>query len=223
MNLAIIPARGGSKSIIQKNLAKVGNESLVARSIICAQNAGVEHIFVSTDDFDIVDEVLKYGAIPIRRPEEISGDFASSESAILHSLIEIKKILQIENANILFLQATSPFTDSKDLTNVLKEIGNGISFFSAYNFHSFLWEANEGTWNPLAHDKDVRLMKEELGSVVVETGNFYCFELLDFLREKTRFCGTPKPFLIDPIRSLQIDSVEELISANKLANFFDVN
>ena len=131
MNIAIIPARGGSKSIPKKNLALVGNKSLLERAINCAQLAGVEYVFVSTDDREIAAAAIKSGAEVITRPEKFSDDRSSSESALLHAIHEIEKKVNTSDANIAFLQATSPFTNPNDLKKALKLLKPEKSIFSS--------------------------------------------------------------------------------------------
>ena len=217
-NLAIIPARGGSKSIPNKNLTKVGNISLVQRSIICAFKSGCNNVYVSSDSIEIGKVAEGTGAIFIRRPAEISGDNSSTESAVKNVLEQIK----ITNkTKIALLQPTSPFTSPQDLSIGLDKIMLGTSTFSALEFHNFLWISRDSKWEPWNHSKKLRIMKEQLPKIVVETGNFYCFNAYDFLEEVTRFCKNSFPSIIDPMTALQIDSVRELDAAERMASIFN--
>lgn len=221
MNLAIIPARGGSKSILKKNLALVGSRSLLQRSILCAKQAGIESIFVSTDDHEIAREAIRFGAEVISRPSALSGDNSSSESALIHAISEISRKVETSNSNIAFLQATSPFTSPKDLEIALGNLAQETSIFAAVQFHNFLWVENRGDWLPKDHDSSYRKMREELAHTAMETGNFYCFPVKMFLEQQTRFCGKAVPFFVSPLTTLQVDSPEELMAAQLLAPFFD--
>ena len=85
--LAIIPARGGSKGIPRKNLQLVGGKPLLVHSIGHAWNAReITRVVVSTDDPEIAEVARTNGAEVVFRPANISGDHASSESALLHVL-----------------------------------------------------------------------------------------------------------------------------------------
>ena len=107
--IAIIPARGGSKGIPNKNLQTVGGVTLLARTIsACLKSESIATVYVSTDSDDISAVALNNGAQVIRRPADISGDTASSESALLHALDQIEKTTLLPN-NMLFAQCTSPF------------------------------------------------------------------------------------------------------------------
>jgi N-acylneuraminate cytidylyltransferase len=85
--IAIIPARGGSKGIPGKNICPVGGKPLLAWSIEQArQTPQVSRVFVSTDSAEIAAVAREWGAEVVMRPPEISGDTASSESALIHAL-----------------------------------------------------------------------------------------------------------------------------------------
>jgi N-acylneuraminate cytidylyltransferase len=85
--IAIIPARGGSKGIPNKNLAEVNGQSLVSRAIESALQSGVvDFVVVSSDNQTILDEATKAGAGAINRPADLASDSAAIEDAITHVL-----------------------------------------------------------------------------------------------------------------------------------------
>ncbi|HAM70151.1 MAG TPA: acylneuraminate cytidylyltransferase, partial [Verrucomicrobiales bacterium] len=109
MSLAIIPARGGSKGIPGKNIRPVAGKPLVAWSIEHARQApSISRVVVSTDDDAIAEVSRAHGAEVIRRPAAISGDTASSESALVHALEHLKETEAYDPELVVFLQATSP-------------------------------------------------------------------------------------------------------------------
>ena len=85
MNIvAIILARGGSKGLPNKNILDFCGKPLIAWTIENCINGGASSVWVSSDSEKILEISKKYGANIIERPNEISGDLASSESAWLH-------------------------------------------------------------------------------------------------------------------------------------------
>jgi len=83
--IAIIPARGGSKGIPNKNLETVANQTLVARAIASAFKCpSITRIVVSSDDQAILDEANRLKVETVRRPKEIAADDSPIELAILH-------------------------------------------------------------------------------------------------------------------------------------------
>ena len=106
-NIAIIPARGGSKRLPNKNCLLLDGIPLIAHSIMYALNnkSIIDAVFVSTDDEKIKEIALKYGAQVIERPTELSGDLEPTVSALKHCLESINDA-SIEN--VILLQPTNP-------------------------------------------------------------------------------------------------------------------
>lgn len=113
--IAIIPARGGSKRLPQKNIKFLGEIPLLAHSILYAKanKEIIDDVYVSTDDDDIKKIALEFGAKVISRPESISGDLEPTVSALKNVLEQIND--EVENA--VLLQATNPLRPQ----NLLKE------------------------------------------------------------------------------------------------------
>jgi len=138
--VAIVPARGGSKGLPGKNLAPVAGVPLITRTIRAAVGASrIDAVFVSTDDDRIADAAHAEGAGVIRRPVELAGDTASSESALLHALDEIAAGAGTLPGVTVFLQATSPFVDSADLDEAVRRVVDGEDdvVFSVVPSHAF--------------------------------------------------------------------------------------
>lgn len=107
MNIAIIPARGGSKRIPHKNIKEFCGKPLIAYSIEVAQKSGLfDKIIVSTDDEEIANVAKQYGAeVPFMRPANLSDDFTGTTPVISHAV----KTLNIKNLEaICCIYATSP-------------------------------------------------------------------------------------------------------------------
>lgn len=120
--LWLIPARGGSKGIPNKNLKPFCGESLVSRAVrqalACASPK--DSIFVSTDSEAIRQEGIKHGIeIPFLRPEDLASDTASTYSVILHTLEKFREISK-DFERVVLLQPTSPFRTKEDIQGALK-------------------------------------------------------------------------------------------------------
>ena len=126
--LAIIPARGGSKGIPGKNIQNVGGIPLVVRTIDAALKSKlINKIIVSTDDNRIADVAIDNGVEVIKRPSKISGDTASSELALLDTLMQIKNRDNYVPKIIVFLQCTSPFTELDEVFPLLQKSSHCLS------------------------------------------------------------------------------------------------
>src|SRR5690606_37913188 len=87
-NLAIIPARGGSKGIPHKNIRNMAGKPLIAWSIEQALASElIDRVVVSTEDDTIAEIAMNYGAeVPFRRPDELASDTAATEPSLVHAL-----------------------------------------------------------------------------------------------------------------------------------------
>ncbi len=113
--LAVITARGGSKGIPKKNIVPLCGKPLLVYTIESALAAKLNgRVVVSTDDDEIAAVAKKYRVQVIKRPPEISGDTASSESALLHALDVLEKEKYFPDA-ILLLQPTSPLRKAETI------------------------------------------------------------------------------------------------------------
>lgn len=214
---AVIPARGGSKGILGKNLRLLGGKPLLAYTILAAQaSESISRIFVSTDSEDIAAVAMRYGAETIPRPKAISGDEASSEQALIHALEHFES-KGIHSPDILVMaQCTSPFMQASDIdgtVSLVSEKGHD-SAFAAAPFHHFLWANSPIGATPINHDGKIRLRRQDLEPQFLEAGSVYAMRVDSFLKEKTRFCGrTSLYFIDDAARALEIDAPYDLIQA----------
>ncbi|RZJ50190.1 MAG: acylneuraminate cytidylyltransferase family protein, partial [Flavobacterium sp.] len=113
--IAVIPARGGSKRLPQKNIKMLGEVPLLVHSILYAQanNKIIDDIYVSTDDNEIKKIALEFGAKVMDRPENISGDLEPTVSALKNVLEQIHEPV----GNVVLLQPTNPLRPE----NLLKD------------------------------------------------------------------------------------------------------
>lgn len=116
-NLAIIPARGGSKGIPGKNIKIFHGEPLIAYSIEQARKVGLfDRVVVDTEDEKIAAIARKYGAeTPFLRPKRLAGDKSPVADAVLLLLRRLKKKQNYEPDIITLLQTTSPLREAGDI------------------------------------------------------------------------------------------------------------
>jgi len=215
--IAIIPARGGSKGIPNKNLQTVGGVTLLARTIsACLKSESIATVYVSTDSDDIAAVALNNGAQVIRRPADISGDTASSESALLHSLNEIVKTSSLPK-NVLFAQCTSPFITHTDIDGILDLLKDHDSALTVTHNHAFIWRRdNTGNAIGINHDSAIRLPRQQLDPEYKETGALYAMNIDQFRTCGHRFFGRIGMYEVPADRSMEIDEPEDLRLANTL-------
>jgi pseudaminic acid cytidylyltransferase len=121
MNIAIIPARGGSKRIPRKNVREFCGQPLIAYSILAAKHSGLfDHIIVSTDDEQIRDIANQYGAeTPFVRPPELANDHATTVPVINHAISWVQQHMgKVDYACCIY--ATAPFIQAKAMREAYK-------------------------------------------------------------------------------------------------------
>jgi N-acylneuraminate cytidylyltransferase/CMP-N,N'-diacetyllegionaminic acid synthase len=119
--LAIIPARGGSKGIPDKNIRDFCGKPLIAHTIECAKKSQyVNRVIVSTDSEKIAEISKKYGAeVPFLRPEDLSQDKSKVVDAIAHLVDKLKTDEGYVPDYVVLLQTTSPLRFSSDIDAAL--------------------------------------------------------------------------------------------------------
>jgi len=120
--LAIIPARGGSKGIPQKNIRMFAGKPLIAHTIDAAKDSKlVTRIMVSTDSQEIADVATAFGAeVPFLRPSEYATDRAKITDAIAHLISTVERGSGYRPDYIVLLQPTSPLRTGKDIDGALE-------------------------------------------------------------------------------------------------------
>ena len=211
--VAIIPARGGSKGVPKKNIIDFLGKPLISYSIEQALSTKHEiEVYVSSDCDQILSISNKYGANPIKRPIEISGDTASSELALLHAIEIIEKEKKFDVC--VFLQATSPLRTPDDIDNSLEKIRQDSldSVFSGYILEDFLiWEKGKNhLLRSINYDFSDRKRRQDREHQYVENGSIYAFNKESFKKSKNRIHGKFGISLMSSWQNFEIDSLEDL-------------
>lgn len=221
----IIPARGGSKGIPRKNLAQVGGESLLVRAIRAAHDASlVARVIVSTDDPEITAVAQAHGVDVVERPPDLSGDIASSESALEHAVEVSASRSGAQPSVIALLQCTAPFTTSADIDGTLQPVvdGQADSAFAAVPFKHFVWGSDSvGQATGINHDGGPRARRQDLAAQYLEAGSVYAMRYEAFQAAGHRFCGRTVLHEVPASHCFEIDTPEELREAQALARLHD--
>lgn len=122
-NLAIIPARGGSKRIPKKNIRNFVGIPILSYSIRVAIESNLfDEIMVSTDDDEIAEMAIRYGAkVPFVRSDKTSNDFATL-SQVIDEVLSMYKNINIDFVNFCCILATAPFISVEDLEDSYQEL-----------------------------------------------------------------------------------------------------
>lgn len=120
--LAIIPARSGSKSVIDKNIRLIGGKPMIAHSIKHGLDSSlINRVIVSTDSEKYAEIAKEYGAeIPFIRPSEYATDTALDIDVFYHALTFLKEKEGYVPDIVVQLRPTYPIRDIKDIDNMIQ-------------------------------------------------------------------------------------------------------
>lgn len=214
--IAIIPARGGSKRLPNKNNLLFGGIPLIAHSILFAQKHKdiIDEIYVSTNDEAIKKIAIQYGAHVIDRPEHLSGDFEPTITALQHALTTISYAVD----SVVLLQATNPLRPE----NLLKEafqsyrMNDSDSLFSVTRNHQKLGKIINNRFEP--YNYVIGQRSQDLEPLYFENGLLYISKSKLILAGKI-ISENSIPYEVNHIfASIDIDTQDDFDYANFLLN-----
>ena len=215
-NIAIIPARGGSKRFPEKNIRLLGELPLLVHSIRYAlENSElIDEVYVSTDNLIIKNIALDNGAKVIDRPTFLSGDFEPTVSALKHVLESIHQ----EVENVILLQPTNPLRPHDLLKQAFKEYQNENrnSLFTVSRNHLKFGKIDNKKFIPFNYKIGQR--SQDLEPLFYENGLLYISKAKLILENKI-ISENAFPLLVDSIfANVDIDTHEDFDYAAYLYN-----
>lgn len=223
MNIAIIPARGGSKRIPRKNIKPFCGKPMIAWSIEAAKSSGLfDRIIVSTDDAEIAEVARQWGAeVPFMRPEELSNDHAGTTSVIAHAT-QWALDEGLDVTAVCCIYATAPFIQTEDIKRGWDALNAGdwdyaftVTDFAAPIFRSFKQTTEDGIEMFFPEHFDTR--SQDLPVALHDAGQFYWGRPAAWLEGKRIFDRCSKPVMIPRWRVQDIDTPEDWERAEILA------
>ncbi len=226
MNIAIIPARGGSKRIPRKNVRPFCGRPMLAWSIAALQASGsVDRIVVSTDDDEIADVALSLGAeLPFRRPPELADDHAATLPVVAHAVRTLRE-LDWQMERVCCAYATAPLMDPDDLrrARALLDESAASYVFSCTTFafpvQRALLSNGAGGVEPMFPELIAR-RSQDLPEAFHDAGQFYWGTPEAFAHQSPIFAAHSRPLLIPRYRVQDIDTEEDWMRAELLFRSF---
>lgn len=212
--VAIIPARAGSKGIPGKNLSMLCGRPLLAWSVAQARSARlIDSVWVSSDGEAILAVAEEHGAIPIKRPPELAGDEASSESAWLHALGEIERSGRTVDL-IVGMQPTSPIREASDLDAAIEQVRREQldSLLSVAEIEDFFtWRIGSNGPESVNYDYKSRQLRQMIEKRYLENGSFYIFSPKILRTHGNRLAGKIGLSVMDRYKMFQIDNAQDIV------------
>ena len=214
--IAIIPARGGSKGIPQKNIIDLGGLPLLAWSIRVARAAKVlDEVYVSTDDDEIAKIAKEYGArVPFLRPKELATDKATTVDAISHFILKLKMENNCPDIVVL-LQPTQPFRSVETIIKAIeayKLTGSGVVSVSRVAEHPVLmryFDKSTSVLTRLLGNVNSTVRRQDFSEVYRVNGAVYVNSVEDYLQKKS-LNDNPIGVITTELEGVDIDTLDDL-------------
>jgi len=216
---ALVPARGGSKSILQKNIVPLVDQPLLAYTLKAAQESGVvDSVYVSSDDDQILSVAHYYGAERIKRDPHLARD----ESPIDPVVAEFIHRLKLGGKDIIILLLpTSPLRTAVHIREALAEFRDFPtcrSLISVCEINNQLMKAYVGGGEflqPLAGAHSSYMRRQDLPSLYMPNGAISIFKVDEFMREEKIPRTHEIPYLMSDYDSLDVDTPADLLVAEQ--------
>jgi len=223
--LGVIPARGGSKGVKNKNITSLNGKPLIAYTIDAAKKSKLlTHAVVSTDNTVIASVAKKYGGdVPFMRPSNLATDSAPSAPVVAHALQFMEEHHGLTYDAIMLLQPTTPLRLASDIDRAIELWLNSDS-------DSLVSVVNVGAEHPLRMKRIVgeRLVnyidqgmedmrpRQELPAVYIRNGAIYLTSRELFVATKSLVGEDVVPYIMPEERSVNIDASKDLFYADYL-------
>jgi pseudaminic acid cytidylyltransferase len=215
MSIAIIPARGGSKRIPQKNIRDFLGKPIISYSIEIAKESKLfERIIVSTDDNEIAETATKYGAeVPFVRPSNLSDDYTGTHDVVGHA---VKWLIDsgIKVENVCSIYPTAPLIQKKDLAKGFDLIKSGewesvfaATKFSYPIFRSFHFTENGGL--KMFFPDHYHSRSQDLVEAMHDAGQFYWANAKVWMQPPKQYNKNSTVILLPEWRVQDIDNLED--------------
>ena len=225
--LAIILARGGSKSIINKNIIDLCGKPLIAYTINEAKKSKlIDRLIVSTDDSKIKSVAKKYGAeVPFDRPKKLASDKSTSLDALIHATSWCEKSENKKYDFIVELMCTNPMKTVDDIDGAINKLIDTKA--DSVIGMSRLDDNHPARAKKIINDRIVDFCVPELSSrrqdlkpdAYIRNGSIYAIKRDVLMKKKIRFgSSNSRPYLMNQDKSVNIDNEIDLLVAKALMN-----
>lgn len=219
MNIAIIPARGGSKRIPGKNIKLFAGKPLIAYSIEAAKESGLfDKIIISTDSEEVAEVAKSYGAdVPFIRPQELSNDFVGTRPVTNHGIKYcIEHFYKPEFCCCIY--ATAPFLQAKYLQQGLDLLKQDSEKSFAFSVTSFPFPVQRALKIDQAgisamFPEDIGKRSQDLQEAYHDAGQFYWGRSDDYLSNKKIFSQHSLAVVLPRHLVQDIDTPEDWLQA----------
>lgn len=222
-NLAIIPARSGSKGLKDKNIKLLNGKPLLAYSIEAAKDSGIfDEVMVSTDSEKYAEIARSWGAdVPFLRTEILSNDSASSWD-VVKEVIENYRLLGMKFDTVCLLQPTSPLRTCSDIIegyNIMKDKSANLVVAVCEMDHSPLWAnllPEDHSMSDFMKPEVVGMPRQNIPTFYRINGALYIIKTDFLLSSKDIYSNRSYALVMDKIKSVDIDDEFDFVIAEAI-------
>ena len=214
--IAIIPARGNSQRIKNKNIAFCNGKPLIYWTIKAAKKLKfINNICVTSDSEKILKYCSDLDIEIVRRPKKISGNIVMPDIAIQHAYLKLNQSYDY----IVMLQPTSPLRSSDDIDKAIETIliEKSDSLFSSSIQTKFIWKKINKNHKPINYNINKRPRSQDI-CFFAENGAIYITKSKLFLKNTNRLGGKISTYVMESDKSIDIDKIEDLDKVKILMN-----
>ena len=225
--LGVTLARGGSKGIKNKNLAKIKGKPLIYYTIKEALKCSkITNYIVSTDSSKIKNVAKKYKAkTPFTRPKKFSKDNSSSASALKHALIECEKLYKKKFDYVVELMVTNPLKSVTDINNIINiliknKADSVIAVNQLFDHHpARIKKIINGRLYDFGVKEKLESRRQDLKpNAYIRSGSIYGMSRKYVMENKRYFSGKSFAYILPLKRTINIDDEDDLLLAKKKVN-----
>lgn len=209
--LAIIPARGGSKGLKDKNIKILNGKPMIAYTIEAAKKSEIfKDIIVSTDSEEYADISIEYGAkVPFLRPDYLSKDETKTNDVIEYTINELKAKGQ-EYDCFMILQPTSPLRKGLDITNALdimieKDANSVVSICLSEHNPRYMNVLDDSLSMDSFLPENIKTRRQELPEYYRLNGAIYISKVDYFLQYKDLYEKNSYAYIMGKASSVDVD------------------
>jgi len=220
-NIGLIPARGGSKGVLRKNVRKLGGFPLVCYTILAAcKSKLLSDIYITTDDDETASVARGMGCKVVHRPKELAQDETPMLPVVKHAIQQIEKESQQSIDAVSLLQPTTPFRSGDDIDRALQKLldtkaDSIIGMVRVFDHHPMrMKRLEDDLLLPYGEEEPQEgYPRQKLPPVYLRNGAIYTFLKILPTEKGTLFGKVSRPYIMPAERSVNIDEELDMLFA----------
>jgi CMP-N,N'-diacetyllegionaminic acid synthase len=219
--ICVIPARSGSKGILNKNIIDFNGKPLIAWTIeVAVRSKQFSRVIVSTDNMKIAKIAKKFGAeVPFLRPKTLANDNVHATKVVMHALMWLKKTENYTPKAITMLLPTSPLREVRHIKSIInifkkKKVSSVISVENLSKYLNNLRYLIDGKLIKIDKEKNMHRQRQNQKNLYAVNGSIFLANTKKFIKKKTFHLPGAFGYEMNVLNSVDINEKRDLDLAN---------